>query len=330
MTKTAHNIDVEEFLEEARPKLAALEDLREDKLRELGWRKKMGKIIAAITTPITGFIDFWLITLQSGQDDTAAGVTILFGAALYAWVTKPRRDYKKAYKNKLLPDIAGLFGEFVYNDQGKIPMTRLKPSKIIPSHNSYDSEDLFIGNYKGVDIKLSEIHLARKSKDSTVTVFKGLVIFLTDGAKRFHGHTIVVKDKSKLGEWFKKQASSLKKANMADVEFERIFDVFTSDQTEARYLINPLIIESLKDLSEDSGPNGMMVSFYESNVLLLVGSSHNHFEPAKLEVPATSEKDLLVLKREFSQVLDLVDKLSLYDPRVRRRHESASSKTPGT
>lgn len=325
MRKAANEINVEEFLKDARPKLAALEDLRLDKLQELGWRKKIGKIIGAVGTPLTGFIDFWLITLQSGQDDPAAGVTILFGTALYAWVTKPRRDYKKAYKNELLPDIAGLFGEFVYDAKGKIPMSELKPSKIIPRHNVYESEDMFIGNYKGVEINLSEIRLARKAKNSSVTVFQGLAILLTHGARKFYGHTILVKDKSKFGEWFKKQTSSLKRANMVDPEFENMFDVFTNDQTESRYLFNPLIIESLKKISENTSSHGMMVAFYNDNVLLLVGSSHNHFEPAKLEVSATNEKELITLKREFSQVLDLVDKLSLYDPKTRRRHEAKKS-----
>jgi len=249
MRKPMSNPEVNDtFLDQARPKLKILEDIRLDKLQILKWRQKIAKPVAAVMMPVLGFCDYWLLKFQSGSEDSAAGLTIAVLAALWGWVTQPKRDYTNAYKKKMLPEIAGLFGNFKYDVNGKIDMSSMKPSKIIPGHSKYTSEDFFSGDYQGVGIRFSEIHLQKKSGDDYKTVFRGLTILLTHGARKFYGHTILTKDRSKMGEWFERQSTGLKRANMVDPEFENLFDVYTNDQVEARYLIDPLIIEALKAL----------------------------------------------------------------------------------
>lgn len=312
----------EAFLDQVRPKLERLENTRLDKLKIFSWRKKIAAPIAVVMTPVLGFIDYWLFLLQRGNDDMAIGLTALGLAGLWGWVTKPKRDYAKAYKTKILPDIARLFGQFSYDVKGKIPMEAMKPSKIIPGHSSYQSEDLFSGNYRGVGVSFSEIKLRQQSGKNTVTVFNGLAVLLTHGTRKFYGHTILTKDLSKIGKWFKKQTTDLKRANMVDPEFERLFDVYTNDQTEARYLIDPVIIESLKTLYQEYSGDKMLAAFYDDHVLILIESKYNHFEPAAIEVSATNEKELLSMKNEIVQILSIIDRLSLYDPKKRRKFQN--------
>jgi len=312
----------DDFLTTIRPKLQVLDDIRLDKHKVFKFRKKVAVTVAALITPICGYIDYWLIMLQRGNGDTAAGITAVFLGLLWAWVTSPKRQYAKAYKTKVLPDIVSAFGDFTYDLKGKISMGMMKPSKIIPRHTSYKSEDLFKGNYRGVGIKFAEILLTKKRDKSTVIVFKGLAILLTHGARKFHGHTIITRDQTKLGAWFSSQTKGLKRANMVDLEFERLFDVYTNDQTEARYLIDPLIIESLKALYGEYTGKKMMAAFYQEQVLIMIESSKNHFEPAAIDIPATDENELLAMKREIEQILSIVDRLSLYDPRKRRDYET--------
>jgi len=187
------------FLQKCRPKLEQLESIRLEKLAAFKRRKKISVPIALVLTPILGSIDYWLLLLQRGSGDNAAGVSVVGLGILWAWVTSPKRQYAKAYKNDILPDIARLFGDFNYDVKGKIPMEVMKPSKIVPSHNRYKSEDLFTGTHKGVDISFSEIHLKQKRDKSEKTVFKGLAVLLTQGTKSFHGHTILTRDQGKVG-----------------------------------------------------------------------------------------------------------------------------------
>lgn len=306
------------FLEEAKTRLEMLEVVRLDKLASYMWRKRIAVPLAAVLTPVISYIDYWLLMLQRGNDDSAAGLTFVLLGILYGWVTQPKRQYTKAYKQGILPDLARLFGDFRYVIDGAIPVGAMQKSKILPSHDRYKTEDYFEGEYKGVRIAFSEVDFQQKrsSKNSTyyVSVFKGLAILLDMKTKRFYGHTVIDRDRGKIAEWFKEKTDKLKRANLVDPEFEKTFDVYTNDQVEARYLIDPLMIERLTGLQKEYEGKNITAAFYDSKMLVLVRSSHNHFEPASLHVPATDPRSVLNMKREIGEILSLIDRLALYDP----------------
>lgn len=308
----------EAFLARARPDLEILEQLRLVKLKTYQFRKKIGIPLAVFISPVFGWIDYWLLSIQTG-DDKGAGLSLVFLGALYWWVTQPRRQYAAEYKKKILPQIAKLFGALSYDIKGRIDMAAMEPSKIIPYHDLYSAEDYFSGIYKGVEIEFSEITLQKKKRDKDgdthyITVFKGLAILLAMKNRRFYGHTILDRERSKLGEWFWQKSKSFKRADLVDPEFEKIFDVFTNDQVEARYLIDPVMIEQLKGLYAEYEGERMYAAFYDSKMLILIASKHNHFEPAKLEIPATDPQNILSMKKEVGEILSIIDKLDLYDP----------------
>ncbi len=311
--------DDRDFLKHSEEALGNLEIIRLEKLRAYEARKKLGIPAAAILAPLCIYIDYFLlIWTSSGSDSGGAGVTFIVLGLLYRWVTKPRREYAKSYKKEILPKIAKLFGDFRYNIKGKAPMNLMLPSKIVPRHDRYKSEDYFTGEYKGIQIEFSEIDLAvrrrRKNRTSYQTVFKGLAVLLDTRHKRFFGHTLIDQNKSKISEWFKERSSTLQRAEMVDPEFEAIFDVYTNDQVEARYLIDPIMIERLKGLYDEYDGEKMAAAFYDNKMLILIASKHNHFEPSNIYVPAISPDSILNMKKEIGEILSIVDKLSLYDP----------------
>lgn len=309
----------EEFLRHSRPQLEVLEVVRQEKFKIYQRRKMIAWPAGAILGPALGYVDYWLLLLQSSNDDGAAGLSVVFMGALYAWVTQPKRQYAAAYKNEILPRLAGLFGNFKYSSGGQIPVEQMRPSKILPKHDKYESEDHFIGKYKEVGIQFCEINLQerRRSKNRTyyVSIFKGLAILLDMSKKRFYGHTILDRDRGKISEWFTSRSHGLKKANMVDPEFEKLFDAYTDDQVEARYLIDPIMIEKLKALQEEYDGDKMVAAFYDSKMLILISSKHNHFEPANITIPATDPESVLTMKKEIGEVLSIIDQLDLYDPR---------------
>ena len=305
--------DADSFLARSRSKLAELEDIRIKKLRTLEWRKKLAVPIGFVLTPILGFIDYWLILWQSGSDNTAAGVSLAGLAGLWGWVSQPKRQYAKAYKKEILPELASLIGNLEYQVDGKIPMDDLRPSKIVPGHTSYGAEDLFFGQHNGTDIQFSEINLRKKSGKSTVTVFKGLCILLSYEVDKFSGHTILTKDKGAIGSWFQDKFGSLEHADLVDPEFEDLFDVYTSDQVEARYLIDPVVVERLKALYDEYDGNKLMAAFYGNKFLILIASKTNHFEPADIRTSALDEGSIASMQQEIQEILTIVDRLALYD-----------------
>ncbi|MCB1840732.1 MAG: DUF3137 domain-containing protein, partial [Alphaproteobacteria bacterium] len=300
----------EEFLRYSRPQLEELEVIRQEKYALYKKRRTIAMPLAATLGPLLAYVDYWLLWLQSSNDDSAAGLSVAFLGGLYAWVTSPKRQYASAYKNEILPKLANLFGRFTYTPNGQIPVHLMQPSKILPAHDRYESEDHFIGKYKEVGIQFCEIDLKQRRRSNKrtyyVTIFKGLAVLLDMSKKRFYGHTILDKDRGKISEWFVSRSHGLKKANMVDPEFEKLFDAYTDDQVEARYLIDPLMIEKLKGLYEEYNGEKMVAAFYDSKMLILISSKHNHFEPADISVPATDPESVLNMKREIGQVLSII------------------------
>lgn len=294
-----------EFIIRCRPKLAALEAIRLVNFTAFKRRKKIAIPVAVVL--ISPFVFMFNILIVG-----------LSAAGLWYWVTSPKRDYAQAYKSKILPEIAELFGNFTYDMKGEIPMNAMTPSGIVPRHTRYKSEDHFSGLYKGVSIDVSEIKLTKQAGKSRVTVFNGLAVLLSGEIKPFNGHTIITKDKTKIGEWAQSKITGLKRANLVDLEFERLFDVFTTDQTEARYLIDPVIMENLKTLQSEYNGDSLTASFYDDHVLILIGSKTNHFEPAKIDTVATNETELLAMQSEFGQILSIVDRLPLITAKNKR------------
>lgn len=311
--------DEAEFLARCRPELEALEVIRLEKLKLYQFRKKVSIPLAVMLTPPLGWLDYWFLMLQGNSDDKAAGITALFLGGLYWWVTQPRRQYAKEYKIKILPRIISLFGKFVYDVAGCINLEAMKLSKIMPAYSRHESEDCFRGEYKGANLEFCELKLKQRRKSGKrsqyVTVFRGLAILIDLKHKRFLGHTVIDQNRTKIGQWFEEKTSSLKRANMVDPEFEKLFDVYTNDQVEARWLVDPVMIEKLKGLYEEYKGDKMAAAYYDNKMLALISSKHNHFEPASLETPATDPESILSMKREIGQVLSIIDKLDLYDPR---------------
>jgi hypothetical protein len=319
----------DKFIDSCRIALQSAEQIRIKNLKAFQFRGKICYPSFVVLLVVGIFMDSWVLTLTGKEIDGASAViAILVFCCLAAWLTSPKRQYASAYKYTILPEVTKVFGGLTYKIDGQIPMEDLKPSDIVPKHSLYNSEDYFSGHYKGVNLSFSEIDLEERhrTKDETryVSVFKGLAILLSMENKKFYGHTILKKDQSKAAKWvLQKTNKTLKRANFVDPEFEDLFDAYTNDQVEARYLIDPKIMERYKDLHQHYNSKDMRVAYFDDKVFILIESKSKHFEPADLYTPATDEDSLLQMKQEVQDILSIIDYLDLYDPA--QAHNNAES-----
>lgn len=304
-----------EFLAESRPMLNKLEEFRRSQFKSYSLRKKLILPVGITALVLVWAIDHFLFKLQSGSKDLYGGFIIFGSIGLWLWLQWPNWLYQRAYKEKVLPQIISLFGPFKYSENGKIAASAMRPSKIVPEFTSYESEDHFSGTYKKVEIEFAEIELLAGRKKHQRRVFEGIAILLSRGTKTFHGHTIITKDRGVLDRWWREKTDTLKRADLVDPEFEKQFDVFTTDQVEARYLIDPRIIENIKTLYRDHGGIELSAAFYDQYVLILIGSSKDHFESANIQTPAFDQANILALRNEIAQIISIIDQLELYDRR---------------
>jgi len=308
--------DSVDFFHRVKPQLEKMEGVRVEKYDSYVWRRKIGSWVATAVTPLTAWVDYNLLFIWSkSSDDSGAGLTLAVLGVIYGWVTAPKRAYAKAYKQEIMPAVAALFG-LRFAVDGKIPMHDMQGSKIIPAHDRYTSEDYFEGAHKGARIRFSEIHLEQRRRSNKrtyyATVFKGMAILIELPRPRFYGHTILTT--GSVLEWFREKSLGLQRADLVDPVFEKKYSVFTNDQVEARYLIDPAMVDRITRLQHSHVSGRLMASYKDKRVLLLIETKKNLFEPADITIPATDAEGLSVLRHDVAETLALVDYFEFYKP----------------
>jgi Protein of unknown function (DUF3137) len=250
-------------------------------------------------------------------------VPLLFIAA--SWAVRPFYDYAKNYKTALIPKLAALFGFSTYKANGALPLDDLQASKILPIFTNYESEDYFEGIYKGARVRFAEITMTQEQgtgKNRTIiTTFQGLAILVNLPRRKFFGHTIITRAKAGMFEWVESKSLGLKRADLVDPVFEKKYSVFTTDQTEARYLIDPAMIERVNSLDTVYKARSMSMAYYNNDqVLAMLGLrlGHNLFEPPSMFSRAADLQSLLAIRHEIAQILRFIDYLDIYQPVTER------------
>lgn len=313
LNELALTADDTALLAQLRPKLEDADLKRQEKYAEYRRRRNIALIAALVVAPLI----VWLFVLYGNV--ALVWLVALFGGGMYHWMTVPKRAYRNIYKQSVLPRIAAAYG-LDYQMDGRIPDRELRVSGLLPSYDSYRSEDYFSGTYKGAQLRCAEIVLTETrgsgKRRRTVTVFKGLAVIIALPRVRFYGHTIVVKNAIKLAEWMRETFGGLKRADLVDPVFEKTYSVFTNDQVEARYLLHPAMIERINTLdhAHAGAASALSIAYRDGCVFMLLPSHKNMFEPAGIDVPATDRAAVLSLRSHLSGVLGMIDQLEFYQP----------------
>ena len=190
---------------------------------------------------------------------------------------------------------------------------------MIPRHDSEYSEDHITGTYKDVEIDLFETQLSKKerytnSKGETETrqkiVFTGIIVELTMN-KSFDGKTVVKKDSGTVGNWLGKLSTSLTKVKLEDHEFEDLFEVYSNDQIEARYLLTVSFVERLLELSKIFGGSAIRCCFLNQKLIIMIESLKDWFEPGSIYEAEDFIDDSKSLLKELSLIFSIIDTLKL-------------------
>jgi len=248
-------------------------------------------------------------------------VTFVVAAAavgVWLWISLAAADYVGEYKSKIFPKIFAYFGEdYEFDPDGEIPVNLLAPSLIVPGCDYVDMEDHVKGTYKGVTLEIVEASLAKRrghGKHSRVKeVFRGIFILLSVH-KEFAGTTIVVSDQGVLGNLlsgrFKRR--SLENVKLEDPVFEKLFEVYSTDQIEARYLLTVTFMERLLELAAVY-TGKVQCSFYQHGLLIRIETKKSYFEtgPIYQSVEENIVRDIRTVVAEMALIFQIVDTLKL-------------------
>lgn len=257
----------------------------------------------------------YYLTHATQPDLVAACFMVLFpGFIIGYWAHKPVGQFHESVKSEIYPLIFSFFGpDFSYSATSPLSISSLRPSEIIPGYDTEYTSDYVRGRYRGVPIELVEAKMTETRGSGknrrTVTVFQGIFVIL-DAHKRFKGKTLVCTDYGWMN-WATGKGGAFERVRLEDPVFEKQFEVFGTDQVEARYLLTTSFMERLLKLTALFKARGLQCSFYNSRLLLMIPSSKDYFAASGIHTPATFIPEINVVLEEMRAFFDIIETLKL-------------------
>ena len=267
----------------------------------------------------TSFIVYFLYKnfLELNRDIVAFTTLILVSigvAAPFFWIFSPIWSYEENIKKEIFPNVLNFFGDFKYHIETKKSVKEYYATELIPNHDTEIAEDHITGTYKDIKVDLFETKLSKDSDENSSTtintVFDGIIVELSMN-KSFSGKTVIKKDIGTVGNWFINKSTSLKKVKLEDPNFEKMFEVYSDDQVEARYLLTVTFIERLKELVENFGGKSIQCCFYNNKLLMMIPIEKDLFETGSIYEAEDFIDDIKSLLKELSLIFNIIDTLKL-------------------
>ena len=147
-------------------------------------------------------------------------------------------------------------------------------------------DDLVKGRIDKTKFEFSEIKVGQGTQNSQQSkqsyFFRGL-FFYADFNKKLKGETFVSPDKAerllgKMGQGLQAKSRKGQLVKLENSKFEKMYVVHSSDQTEARYILTPQMMEAMVNIREKH-PLNFHFSFVEQRVNCAIEFNKNLFEP---------------------------------------------------
>lgn len=220
------------------------------------------------------------------------------------------KKFENKVKKTIMHAFLSYFGDFSWSCKNSISNEEINESKLVGNYNSLRSDDYFEGTHRGLRVVISENKLIRKSNRSSTTVFEGLFIKM-DLNKNFYGHTIVFENNLVKSLLTQTLDPSMEKVELEDPEFNKLFDVYTQDQVEARFILTTTFIERFKNLRTVYKSKNIRASFLNNAILIALPCKKDMFLLGKLTKPIVDASGFQLLFEEFVAVLSLAELLNL-------------------
>lgn len=205
------------------------------------------------------------------------------GVVIVLLLSWPMLSYYKKSKEGILPLLAGFFGQIDYEYQSGLSKETLSESQLIKSYDKLEIDDSFTGMYENTTVNITEYKLYKlrvsvsdKGAEGRTHYNKigGGILFYAKMNKSFAGQTLVVKDKGFFNRF--SCPKKKKRISLESPEFEKKFEVYGNNQVESRYILTPVMMEYMLELTKNF--SNIEFSFFKEHVLINITTSENMFE----------------------------------------------------
>jgi hypothetical protein len=299
-------------LEGLEPELAAiLSDLevhRVDIVRQVkersAWRVPACAAMGLCVWTLAG-----LIGTPGGVADFVM-IMVIGGVIGYLWSSQElSKQYTKLYRQRVLPRLAASFGEITWRPAVMPDLARLEAEHIFRAHGEAHAENELAGTYRGLPIHIVELKLDNPDKKKETPAFDGLLIDI-QLERDSRATTAVVTDGGVFGNFRDRlSANGRQQVKLEDPEFERVYEVYSTDQVAARALLHPGLMEKFLSLGRlrSFGAPVMLVSGKRMTIAAPKTAARSLFAAPSFTQPAASRQALVQLREDLVTVLSVAD-----------------------
>lgn len=294
------------WLHTLRPALEQKEEIRKKYL----FRFYVLLAFSLVIIPVLTLVLFASESLFGQRIDS--GIFFMAIALIVFILQRPYHTYKEHAKNDIMQTFADYFDGFTYSNGVGLPIEDLIESRLFPKADIHLTDDCFEGHFNNVYLqiieeKLQNVHYTRNGR-RVVTIFQGVLVRL-EMNKNFQGQTIVLKDAGFLNRF--KKFSGLERVTLEDPEFEKKFEVYSSNQVEARYLLTPSFMERIEKLKTLYEGKSIELSFIDNHVLIAVNTNMDMFEALSFFRSNINAAKIKLVFEQFLNIFAIIEILKL-------------------
>lgn len=294
------------------------DDLEQERLEALAWRKKTWLIGIPVSCAILA-LSLTMIASVDGTGEILI-VPVLALVGTFAIAEFKLFELKERMKTDILSHMADARGwRFDADGPAENAVSVYRNLNLLGAHNELDVEDLFEGELKGVRFELFEALAKMRTKnrksDSVRTVFSGLLARF-NFPKDFNGSTVVLTD-SGFFNWAAGFSQKGERVTLEDPVFEKQFQVYSSDQVEARYLLTPSFMQRLLDIRSVFPDAQIQAAFERSSLYLAIDTKSSSrdelgfFDVKDMSQPISRQSAVQLFEQELQVFEEIVDGLNL-------------------
>lgn len=268
--------------------------------------RKQSLILAILVCGL--FVITATLILFAGFENNGNIAIGLYSLAGFTWFII-KKTLEKKVKKKVMPVLMKAIPDFYWQIEPPIPEEDITDSKIF-SHAKEAAkrfDDSFLGKYRGVDIAVAECNYVA----GKLNIFNGAVIRLQMN-KDFAGTTVIRPKK----EVEVKDVNDLKKlkyqkVELEDIEFNKTYNVYSTDQVEARYLLTTAFVERFQNINMAFDSKVAFCAFSGKYVYIAPYCKKDLFSVCSLMKNVADEQQFVKLFNELTSILALVDHFKL-------------------
>ena len=241
----------------------------------------------------------------------SVGIISVIVVFIYSSINK----YKTSIKGNIFPRILEFAGDFVYKPNYSAPFAQYKKYDILPPFDppvSF-SEDYVKGTYNNVNIEFFEARLMRGAHfKGKKAVFNGVIAKISVN-KKFSSKTVIRADKGSFGDWVsgRKLPENQEVVRLEDPKFDKLFNVYSNDQIEARYLLTTTFMERLIEVEKAFGSKKIECSFYKQSLVMAIHLKKDWFEPGPITEIEDFQDDSKNLLADINSIFNICDTLQM-------------------